>query len=110
VNLPDSAVLLVVVLVLIVGTTARLTRLVTADTITDPIRAWTERKVKAKTSRAVWRKFDDLIVCPWCVGMQISIPCSYIGLAHWDNYFVFGGMLALTTSWIVGNVQMREPD
>jgi Protein of unknown function (DUF1360) len=110
VNLPENGVLLVVVLILIVGTIARLTRLVTVDSITDPIRTKTEAAVKDKASRKIWHWFDDLINCPWCVSIWVGVPSAYIGLAHWDRFFVFGGMLALTASWITGNVQIREPD
>jgi hypothetical protein len=98
------------VIFLIIGTTARLTRLVTADTITDPLREWVAAKAKQKLSRAVWHKIDDLLVCPWCVSIWVGVPSAYIGLAHWERYFVLGGMIALTASWLIANVQVREPE
>jgi hypothetical protein len=109
-NLPDSAARLVIVLVLIIGTTARLTRLVTADSITDPARAWISAAAKDKLGRRLWHKLDDLLQCPWCVSIYVGAGSAYIGIAHWDRYLVFGGMLALTASWATGNVQVREPD
>jgi hypothetical protein len=109
-NLPNSAALLIVVLILILGTTARLTRLVTVDSITEPARTWIKSAAKDHLGRRMWYKLDDLLQCPWCVSVYVGIASAYIGLAHWDRYFVFGGMLALTVSWITGNVQVREPD
>ncbi len=44
---------------------ARLTRLVTEDTITEPLRVW-----------ASDRPFlYELITCPWCIGFWISLGC-----------------------------------
>ena len=42
---------------------ARITRLVTDDTITEPLRVW------ASDKRFVY----GLITCPWCIGFWISL-------------------------------------
>ena len=96
--------------VLVVGTVARFTRLVTKDTITDPGRAWVERQVEATAGRRAWRYVDDLIVCPWCVSVWVSVPVAYTAVYYPDNRFVVGGMIACTASWLAANVQVREPD
>lgn len=42
---------------------ARLTRLVTEDTITEPLRVW------ASSRPFVY----ELVTCPWCIGFWISL-------------------------------------
>lgn len=96
--------------VLVVGTVARFTRLVTKDTILDPVRRRIERKVKREASPAVWRKVDDFLVCPWCVSVWVSIPVAYVAVWFPTNRFILGGLIACTASWLAANVQVREPD
>lgn len=98
------------VVVLIIGTTARLTRLITADSITDPPRAWITLKAEAKVGRKVWTWFDDLIHCVWCVSIYVGTATAYIAVWHWSNRFVLAGMIALTASLLAGNTQIREPE
>lgn len=98
------------VALLIFGTTARLTRLVTADSITDPARDWIEAKAKAKLGKGAWAKFDDLVSCPWCVSVWVGFATSFIVLWSWTNRFVLASMIALTASLFTGNLQTREPD
>lgn len=62
----------------ILGTTARLTRLVTEDSITEPARTWIAKRAKAANPR-LWRKLDDLVQCPWCVSIWVSVPTALIG-------------------------------
>jgi hypothetical protein len=68
----------------------RLTRLVTTDTITDPLRGWLYRwawdestpievtapdgrRVLVPSPRAAWRTWlYDLLTCPWCLGVWFS--------------------------------------
>lgn len=44
---------------------ARLTRLVTEDTITEPLRVWASNKPF----------LYELVTCPWCIGFHISVAC-----------------------------------
>jgi hypothetical protein len=44
---------------------ARLTRLVTDDTITEPLRVWASDKPFVY----------ELVTCPWCIGFHISVAC-----------------------------------
>ena len=44
---------------------ARLTRLVTEDTITEPVRVWASDKPFVY----------ELVTCPWCIGFWISLGC-----------------------------------
>lgn len=100
---------LLILIVLILGTTARLTRLVTEDTITRPIRRWIEKRMLRAGMRGWWNWLDDLVNCPWCVSIWVSFPTAFIAVWHASNRVVVAGMLALTASWLAANVQTREP-
>lgn len=100
----------ILVVVLVIGTVARITRFITADSLTDPPRAWINARAKAKLGRRVWRYLDDLVNCPWCVSIWVGLATSYIVLWNWSNRFILASMIALTASWIASNVQIREPD
>lgn len=100
---------LAVLTVLAIGTTARFTRLITADSITDPARAWVNGRAERKLGRR-WTWFDDLINCPWCVSVWCSVPVAYVTVVWPGNRFVLGGLVACTASWVAANVQVREPD
>lgn len=52
------------------GATARLTRLVTLDTITAPIRAGMIRRLGPKSMWVEW------IRCPWCVGLWLAFAVT----------------------------------
>jgi hypothetical protein len=99
--------LLALRVVLAVGTTARLTRLVTADSITEPVREWIATRAKRENPR-LWAKLDDLVQCPWCVSVWVSFPTALalVGPAGW----VMVGGTAMTASLVTGNVQTRERD
>lgn len=91
---------LLITVVLVVGASARLTRLITADTIAGPLRAklitWTKST-----------KVGEFITCPWCIGFWISVAVTY---AAWEvNGWPLTGQslaagigLALSTSYAVG--------
>lgn len=104
-----SAGHLVLLILLIIGTTARLTRLVTKDSIADPARKWIEKRMIKKNMRGLWNKIDDLVNCPWCVSIWVGVPSGFIAVWHYSNRFVLAGMIGLTASWLAANVQVREP-
>lgn len=56
--------MVVLVLVIAAVTTARLTRLVVADTILDGPRGWVMDRVRG------WPA--DLLACPWCVSLYVA--------------------------------------
>lgn len=63
-------VIYLVAFVVLVLATARLTRLVTKDDLTLPIRLWVDRRFGENSfaSRLIW--------CHWCVAVWISIGAS----------------------------------
>lgn len=85
---------------LTLGATARLTRLVTTDTITRPLRTWLDRKASPKflpretdpdtgedvgfktvPAPAGWKWASELVGCPWCIGLWLSFGMT---LALWQ--------------------------
>ena len=100
---------LALLILLTVGVVARLTRLVTKDSITDPARKWIEAKMVKAGQRGLWNKIDELVNCPWCVSIWVGVPSGVIMIWHSSNRFVIAGALGLTASWLAANVQVREP-
>lgn len=108
------------VLVVYVLACARLTRLVNADTIFDPIRVWVTGRIKlaedhetaeyrsqrardaATTSKRRWTALSYQLGCPWCIGFWICLACAYlpVHLVGWPWWAVFP--LGLAASHLVG--------
>ena len=55
--------------------TYRLTRLVTADKITEPIRGWV-------VDRSEW--FGYLVTCDWCLSIWVA-PLPALGIVLWGD-------------------------
>jgi hypothetical protein len=81
------------VLLLAVFATYRLTRLVTADAITEPLRVWADVKSQ---------KFGYLLSCDWCLSMWVAPPVAVIAVVWGDNRVVLGAGLALMLSALTG--------
>lgn len=60
---------------------ARLTRLVTTDTITAPLRARLELLASRVGTRYGWVLLHELVTCPWCNGYWIGLAGSGAALA-----------------------------
>lgn len=65
-------------LVLLALAAARVTRLFTHDTITDPLRLQAAR----------WKFTDDLLSCPWCIGFWIS-AAAVLSFLWWGDAPLF---------------------
>lgn len=85
---------------------ARLTRLLNADTIADPLRIWITRRSRnpdtTDTARRRWAILDYWLGCPWCVGWWICLAAAYLParLIGWPWWTIFP--LALAASHLVG--------
>lgn len=80
-------------------TTYRLTRLVTADAITEPLRVWADTKSA---------KFGYLLSCDWCLSMWFA-PSVSVGVLVWgDNRVVQAVVLALSLSTVTGMMSVLE--
>lgn len=87
--------LLVVLTVLAV---ARLTRLVTADVILQPARAWLVRHRPLHDDRDDWLVY--LVHCRWCASIWLAFPTAgavYAWHAYWP---VQVGLIALAASLV----------
>lgn len=96
-----SALELLVTAIAVVGVSARLTRLIGADTITAPMRAAFTRWTKST-------KLSDFLVCPWCTGFWVSVLVTYAAwlvngwpFAH-HHFAALAISLALSSSYAVG--------
>lgn len=102
----------VVMLVLTVLATARLTRLVTTDVLFDPPRHWATRqllvykdsKLKPPLSRTFGFRYQlaYLIVCPWCVSMYTGTAVAGAWWAWGETIWFTAVTLALTASYVTG--------
>jgi hypothetical protein len=85
--------------VLVVLATYRLTRLVTADKITEPLRVWLE----ARNPRVGY-----LATCDWCLSVWVA-PWPALAVVVWSGSDVVRiGLLALTASAVTGLLSIVE--
>lgn len=80
--------------VLAVLATARLTRLVVADQITDGVRRW----VQARSGENV----AYLVTCPWCASPYLAVPVAVGVLWHGANRAVLLVLVVLAASEVTG--------
>lgn len=59
---------------------------------------------RAKWRGGFWPWLDNLIGCPWCVSVYVSIPVAFVVTWWPTNRFVFAGLLACTGSLASGLV------
>jgi hypothetical protein len=96
-----------------VGALCRLTRLVTGDQITEPLRDRVEARWQRQVRRGKWwaEHFDYgyLITCPWCASIWLA-PLAAVPVWFPTNRLVWAAALGLTASLIAGQTQAREPE
>jgi hypothetical protein len=61
---------------LALGATGRLTRLLTADKITEPLRHWVIQRTRTTTAAD---RASYFVTCPWCVSMWVAPPVIALG-------------------------------
>lgn len=84
-------------LALLVGATARLTRLAQTDTILDPLRK--PLLVRAKRSGA---KAWELLWCPWCLSFWIGIAVAASWVTWGHERWWLAAAAVLTASHLTG--------
>jgi hypothetical protein len=87
---------------LTIGAVARLTRLITADKITEPIRNRLYARWGEESKRAY------LIGCDFCCSVYIAPPVAAVVVIWPDNRAVLAGILALTASQAAGMIAKHE--
>lgn len=85
------------ILLLALGASLRLTRLVTGDLITEPIRRWIDNRYGEESKAA------DFVRCPWCIGFWISLGVTALAfcpkVGHHPLFLL--AATGLTVSWLV---------
>ena len=84
-------------LILAIGATMRLTRLITADTITAPLRAWSIARTKDPD-----HPLPTLLRCPWCMGVWTGGIVALWAWADADHWYFTVPALALTCAHAAG--------
>lgn len=84
---------------LIAAATYRLTRLVTADRITEPVRAWVEQRGP---------RVGYLVTCDWCLSVWIAPVPTVLAVTFPGNRVVLAVLVALTASAVTGLVSVVE--
>jgi hypothetical protein len=96
VTMPAIAILLIYALAV-----ARVTGLIVADSITEPVRdkliGWLD---DAPGSSGQW--FATLITCPWCAGMWVSLIASPLVWLWGDSPVMLIPAIALAFSQVTG--------
>lgn len=99
--------MVVLVLLLYALSVARLTRLVNADTITDPVRLYVARRARdtgdrSDAERARWATLSYFLSCPWCVGFWLALALAYVPtrLVGWPAWALVP--VALAASHLTG--------
>jgi hypothetical protein len=87
---------------LTIGAIMRLTRLVTADFITSPIRDRLMDRWGDESKRAY------LLTCDYCASVYIAPIVATVAVLWGDNRVVIIGLIALTASFIAGYVASHE--
>jgi len=86
----------VVVLVIWVLALARVTRLINADEITDPMRIWVMHKTGVESTASYF------VRCPWCVSMWLGLASAPFALWLADLSLWLWPVVALAGSHITG--------
>lgn len=84
--------------------TARITRLITSDTITEPLRVRIIRRLNAEG------KLAYLIVCDWCASVYVGAAVSASWWVWGDTKAWLAVVLALSFSYAAGFLNSKVDD
>ena len=82
--------------------TARLTRLVTTDRITQAPRSWLLSKLKDDGLAAY------LVVCDWCASVYVGTALAAAGAAYGAWPWAWTPVVAMSFSYVAGHLASRE--
>lgn len=85
-----------------VGAIVRLTRIVTADYITAPIRDRLTERWGEDAKRSY------LLTCDYCASVYVAPIVATVAVLWGDNRVVIIGLLALTASFVAGIIAAHE--
>lgn len=84
------------VFLLTLGATARLTRLITDDYLTRHLRAFAFRRTGHDSD------LSYLLTCPWCLGLWVSGGLFALAYFHGTEQWFVWPAAALSASWVYG--------
>lgn len=109
--------------VLAAGATARLTRLIGKDSITFFFRDWLAAHsedaregrdrsgpVKATARERFFTFVEDMVVCPWCLSIWLSVPVAVLAWFFGGSAWFVIPALALTVSHVTGVVAVKTEE
>lgn len=79
---------------------ARLTRVITTDSISIPFREWVERTEGTRSEEFI--SFTTLLNCHWCTGWWIAIFVAGSTWAWGDGQWIWWIWLAASASYVLG--------
>lgn len=80
---------------------ARLTGLIVADSITEPVRDWLIEHLDDRPNTA-GSAIATLITCPWCAGMWVSLVAAPLVWFWWASPVMLIPAMALAFSQVTG--------
>lgn len=81
---------------------ARITRIITRDSITQPARTWAVNRLGIDSKPA------ELLQCDWCTGVWVSILVTGAAWMWGDHWWISWPVTALAGAHIVGWLASRE--
>lgn len=87
---------------LTIGAIMRLTRIVTADYLTSPIRERLTDRWGEESKRAY------LLTCDYCASIYVAPPVATVAVLWGDNRVIIIALIALTASLFAGYVAAHE--
>lgn len=90
-----------VLVLLVIGATFRLVRLLTTDVVFARFRAWVARRYGEESKAAYF------VECPWCTSMYLALGPALAAVWWPDNRGVLFVLLALTASASAGLIATR---
>jgi len=100
-------------LVLTVGATVRLTRLLALDTIAFPVRDWLAAQTgneddDPSAKNRFFGFVEDMVTCPWCLSVWIGAVAAPVAWFHGQTAWFMIPALLLTASQVAGMALTRE--
>lgn len=83
---------------------ARITRIITRDSITQPLRTWLVNRL------GIDSKWSELLQCDWCMGVWVATAVTGAAWAWGGHWWIGWPMYALAAAQVTGWLASREGD
>lgn len=102
-------------MLLAIGATVRLTRLLTLDVITFPIRDWLAARTQdASTKDKISLRVrllafvEEMVTCTWCLSIWIGVPVVAVAWSYGETGWFVVPALMLTASLVTGMILAKK--